>query len=290
MKKTSATIERWISNRFPNLYLNLIQQPRNYFRFRTERNLCKGNQLSQSSHPSIIFFTTQKCASRYVDSIIHRLVTTAGMVHADYDAYVTMVKMPVEVRPFSSEANMRQAFQPQGYYYGPIGTYRGIPDLDQYRVVLQLRDPRDMLTSLYFSTVFSHAIINPKMIRRRKEALGMDIDRYVLHTAKDYLKIFGQYGNLLLGRKSVLFLRYEEMVSDFPNWLDRLSVHVNLGVKKHTLELIKKTADFSITKEDKFSHRRQIRPGDYLRKLRPETIRQLNERLEPILNLLGYTS
>ncbi len=164
MKKVSTSVERWVSNHFPNFYLKLVQQPRKYFKFRTERTLSRGAALSKSQHPSIIFFTTQKCASRYVDKVIRRLVLAEGMVHADYDAYVTMVRMPIEQRPFATQQNMRIAFAPTGYYYGPIGTYREIPDLDQYRVVLQLRDPRDLLTSLYFSTAFSHAVINPKLM------------------------------------------------------------------------------------------------------------------------------
>lgn len=288
MKKVSTSLERWVSTHFPNLFLKLVQQPRNYFRFRTERELSRGVTRSQSSHPSIIFFTTQKCASRYVDSVIARMAMAAGLVHADYDAYVTMVRLPKKQRPFSSESNMRTAFRQKGYYYGPIGTYRNIPDMENYRVVLQLRDPRDVLTSLYFSTAFSHAIINPKVIRRRKEALAMDIDSYALRAADEYLPIYNRYCDSLLEKGSILFLRYEDMVSDFSGWLNQLSIHLGLDGDTKTLKAIRNEVDFSVQKEDKFSHRRQITPGDYLRKLRPATIQQLNERFGSVLRSLGY--
>ncbi len=290
MKKVSTSIERWASNHFPNFYLKLVQQPRNYFKFRTERALSRGATLSKSQHPSIIFFTTQKCASRYVDQVMNHLALAEGMVHADYDAYVTMVQMPFEDRPFANPQNMRTAFVQTGYYYGPIGTYREIPDLDQFRVILQLRDPRDLLTSLYFSTAFSHAVINPKVIRRRREALGMDIDTFVLHAADEYLPIFTQYSELLIGGKSVLFLRYEDMVADFQGWLKRLSLHAQLNQKSEILDRIQKESDFSVENEDKFSQRRQITPGDHIRKLRPVTISRLTQLFEPVLDKFGYTS
>lgn len=289
MKKIGTSVERWFSNHFPELYLRLIQHPRNYSRFRVERKLSSGAHISQSDKPSILFFTTQKCASRYVDGIISRLATTAGLVHADYDAYQAMVPMPVSERPFANERNLRIAFHARGYYYGPIGSYRDIPDLDQYRIAVQLRDPRDVLTSLYYSTAFSHAIINPKIIRRRKEALGMDVNRFVLNAAEDYVRIYSRYCESLLGREWVVFLRYEDMVADFPGWLQRLSEHVYLDHEKQGLENIRNEANFSVTREDKFSQRRQVTPGDYLRKLDPEIIQQLNERFKPVLETLGYT-
>lgn len=289
MKKTVGSFERWVGNHFPGLYLNLIQQPRNYFRFRNERVLASGLKLSESKQNSILFFTTQKCASRFVDQVITRLASVEGMVHADYDAYVTMTRIPKGSGVFASQQNMRRAFHPIGYYYGPIGTYRDIPDMDQFRTVLQLRDPRDVLTSLYFSTAFSHAVISPKLVKRRREALGMDIDTFVLQNSEEYLNIFSRYIDILLKKKFVLFLRYEEMVSDFANWLGKLSAHLGLNQNKEILESIWKESDFSVKNEDVYSHRRQIAPGDYLRKLSPDTIYRINSRFDLVLKQLDYT-
>ncbi len=116
----------------------------------------------------------------------------------------------------------------------------------------------------------------------------MDIDTFVLHAADEYLPIFTQYCNLLMGRKSVLFLRYEDMVADFPSWLKRLSLHAQLNRKPEILELIRKESDFSVESEDKFSQRRQITPGDHMRKLRPETISRLNQLFELVLRKFDY--
>lgn len=287
MKRIRSRMERWVGRRFPTLYYQLFQRPRLYFRFSKERRLASGETLSQSNQRSLIFFTTQKCASRYVSEVLDSLATPAGMVHADYDAYVTMARIPKEKNPFSP-VGLPNAFRSQGYYYGPIGTFRDVPDLESYSVVLQLRDPRDMLTSLYFSTAFSHALINPKMIRRRKEALSLDVDEYVLKEAKEYQFIYAQYCEMLLGKKNVLFLKYEDMVADFPNWLQKLADHTGLAGQKIALDAIRKRADFSVDGEDKYAQRRQVAPGDHLRKLKPDTIQQLNSLFGSVLKQLNY--
>lgn len=288
MKRLGGRADRTFRNRFPNLYYYLVQRPKISFQFKKERALLNGVRLSKSEHTSILFFTTQKCASRYVSEVIRALCTSAGMVAADYDAYVAMVRLPKQKNPFSHHGTISSAFQRKGYYYGPIGTYRDIPDLGVYKTFLQLRDPRDVLTSLYFSTVYSHALISPKLIRRRKEAQTMGIDEYVIATAEEYLTIYNGYCDHLLGQKNVLFLKYEEMVTDFDAWLQKLSQHLALSDQEEAIEAIRTDADFSMEQEDPYSQRRQIRPGDHRRKLKPETIKKLNKRFKPVLEKLNY--
>jgi hypothetical protein len=62
------------------------------------------------------------------------------LVHADYDAYVSMVRPPKESNPFQAKGALHTAFSPQGYYYGPLGTFPNIPDMGKYAIFLQLRD------------------------------------------------------------------------------------------------------------------------------------------------------
>lgn len=286
MKKFAGWAEAKFSKHLPLAYYHLVQRPRIAYKFRTEEKLAQGAQLSANQNASILFFTTQKCASRYVSTLISRLSTAAGMVHADYDAYVAMKKVAAEHNPFKGA--LPTAFSPNGYYYGPIGTYRDIPALEKYRVVLQLRDPRDLLTSLYFSTAFSHAVISPKLIRQRRTALQQDIDAYVIEAAHEYVKIFDEYLNRLLGRKEVLFVKYEEMVSNFPDWLSKVSTHLGLEGNTQIIADIQTQASFNVGKEDQYTHKRQVSPGDHLRKLKPATIAELNKQFKPILKTLNY--
>ena len=193
------------------------------------------------------------------------------------------------MHPYKEGGTLSFAFQPKGYYYGPIGSYRDIPHRHDYRVVLQLRDPRDVLTSLYYSTAFGHALISQKLVEERKEALKLSLDDFVLRTAEKYRGIYEDYINELMLDGEVLFLRYEDMVADFSTWLNRLSQHCQLDHLTESLMQIEAEADFDVSKEDKYVKRRQVTPGEHARKLSSETVAALNTSFEGILRKLGYS-
>lgn len=289
MRKWIAGVDRALQTRFPLAYYQLIQRPRLFFRFRTEKQLVRGVSLSKNEHASILFFTTHKCASRYVSRLFTSLAEAEGMTPVDYDAFVTSSKVPLSLHPYKAEGTLSFAFQPQGYYYGPIGSYREIPQHKDYRVFLQLRDPRDVLTSLYYSTSFSHALISPKVLRERKAALEISLDEFVLDNAKRYYLIYSDYCEYMLGQNTVLFLKYENMVGDFEGWLKQLSEHTGMDHLYESLQRIQEQADFQVSEENIFSQRRQVTPGDHMRKLKPETIVKLNDVFSPILTTLGYS-
>ncbi|MCW5874055.1 MAG: sulfotransferase domain-containing protein [Anaerolineales bacterium] len=286
MRSLLRKLEAFARTKFPKLYFYLVRRPRLYLAFSTERKLATSTKPAASQQASVLFFTTQKCASRYVSEVLAQMADAHGLVHADYDGYVTSFKVKSHKNPFQDA--IHTAFQPRGFYYGPIGTLRNIPNMESYKVLLQLRDPRDLLTSLYFSTAYSHAIVSEKLIRRRQEALQQDIDSYVLNGAKEYLTIFEQYLSGLIGKPNVLFVKYEDMVLNFDSWLHSVSTHLGLDKHPEVLDAIRQQANFSVESEDKFSQKRQVTPGDHLRKLKPETISELNKRFGAILQRLGY--
>jgi hypothetical protein len=290
MKRIRSGLDRAFRTRFPKLYYQVVQRPKLHFQFQTEKRLISGEKLSNSANPSILFFTTQKCASRYVSRVIAALAEHEDMVRADYDAFNAMLRPSLEQNPFAQNGAIQVAFQPNGYYYGPIGTYRSIPGVKAYKTVLQLRDPRDVLTSLYFSTAFSHALISEKVIRRREEAQQMTIDDFVLMETKEYVPIYQEYVDFLLDKPNVLFLKYEDMVGGFEEWLAELIGHIGISADPALLNQLRKEADFSVTSEDPYSQRRQVTPGDHKRKLKPETITELDRLFNPILKRLKYPS
>ena len=44
---------------------------------------------------------------------------------------------------------------------------------------------------------------------------------------------------------------------------------------------------FHVAMENQYNHKRCVTPGDHQRKLRPETIAMLNNRLKDVLDMLG---
>ena len=287
-RRLTTSLERSLRRYFPYTFYHLVQKPRYRRMFAAERQLTQGVSLSTSQHPSILFFTHPKCASRYVRGILERLAIAEGMQAIDFDAYVTVDPPPLEFDPYKPEGSLAKAFQPNGYCYGAIGSYRPIPNIDQYRVVLNLRDPRDVLTSLYYSTAYSHAVISPKLLRRRKEAQGLSVDEFVLANIEEALNIYTRYCNTLLNM-DVLFLKYEQMVSDFEGWLSQLVAYVGLERHQAVVQSILAEANFIVAEEDKYAQRRQVTPGDHRRKLQPETIETLNQRFGAVLAAMEYS-
>ena len=281
-------LDRFLQQQFPQAYYSLVQKPRFFFRFGKERKHSRGMSLSHSKHQSILFFTTQKCASRYVGSLIGQLARSEGMPNIDYDAYVTMSNVPDEYRPFSKNGSLEIAFQSNGHFYGPLGTYRNIPKMKDYSIFLQLRDPRDVLTSLYFSTAFSHALINQKMVDRRKAAKKMTVDEFVLANANLYENIYAQYCQQLLNEPKLIFLKYELMVAEFENWLDQLIDHFAFTNAQDTRQRIIDQSNFDVAAENIYSQRRQVTPGDFRRKLKTSTIKNINVQFAAILKRLNY--
>jgi hypothetical protein len=82
----------------------------------------------------------------------------------------------------------------QGVYYGMArGPYvRDMPIIGRLRTIVQVRDPRDCVTSAYFSFRESHRPpTDPeklKAFQQRRETLkAMSIDEYAVRQAAQYL-------------------------------------------------------------------------------------------------------
>ena len=78
------------------------------------------------------------------------------------------------------------------------------------------------------------------------------------------------------------------MVINFESWLDALIQGLELNVSSQLVDRIKREANFTFDREDIYSHKRQVTPGDHKRKLKPETIEILNDRFAKISETLGY--
>lgn len=197
--------------------------------------------------------------------------------------------------------------------FGPIRAGEAEPifpdDISNYSIILHLRDPRDAMTSAYFSSTYSHTRsqggFNPSD-DQRKQWQDQGIDSFVLERAPKVRQRYAELCDTLLGRENVVFVRYEDMVSDYYTWLGRfLSAFAHVPAQKksalalirspkNSLDKLQKTFydkfkdDFLIEEEDVNRHKRQITPGDYRRKLSQESIDQLNREFGEVLPRMGY--
>ena len=205
----------------------------------------------------------------------------------------------------------RALWQSRHGCFAPIRFFVDVPNLDKYSVILHLRDPRDVLVSMYFSYCFIHPGEVAANSGYRRRVADEGIDAFVLNKVSDRSAMYrGDYGtgghvedlvgNLpkryeayidrLLGKPNVIFVRYEEMVTDYRSWLEKFIAPFPLENRGRVVEeLVAMSPElFPRRTQDVMSHVRHVTPGDYREKLKPSTIRELNAVFGDVLDVLGY--
>jgi hypothetical protein len=198
-----------------------------------------------------------------------------------------------------------------GGCFAPVRFYVDVPNIEQYDVLLHLRDPRDVLVSMFYSYCYIHPGEIAPNTGYRKDVAESGIDAFVLGKASASSSAYrGDYGtgghvedligNLpqryrayidhLLGKPNVTLLKYEEMVCSYQTWLESFSRPFQLQDGARVVaELSARASElFPKRASDTMTHMRHITPGDHRTKLMPATIAALNEIFGDTLRALGY--
>jgi hypothetical protein len=264
--------------------------------FKVERQLIEGRHQASSSHRSIIHFSVNKAATTYTKSILSRCALENGLVPVNINGYAFNSDFPF-LDHLSAQEMVRyhHIFKPAGYLYTVFGgMVEGIQDLDEFLRVLIVRDPRDVLTSEYFSMAHSHKPPRSgnkiqSFTELRDFAQTVGIDQYVLDESDRVGRVYQRYLDLLLPRPSVYITTYEEMILDFQTWLESLLDYCELKISSQLKQqLLEEALQSRPRKENISQHIRQAVPGDYERKLHAETIAHLNSVFSNILREFNY--
>lgn len=282
-------------------HLPLVGRPLRYWRinrnFAVERQVLKKKHRNPCPHRSILFFTVHKAASSFIGGFMKDIVREAGMTPVDLDGYFFEIG---EGWAWEESGRTIRAvpYQPTGYFYGPFRSLnQGIGHLAQYKIILVLRDPRDVIVSSYYSMYshkFPHSIDTDEIQHRRKRRnrkLKQSVDEYVinkLNQTNRLLVLYKEYLKTFAGKDNVLLLKYEDMVTDFDAWLIRLTEFLDLDTSPGLIRQIKTSAGFDVDGEDITKHRRQVTPGEHKRKLKPETRAFLDKKLGDLLDAFEY--
>ncbi len=279
-KKLSKNINRYPPFVYKTYFFlnNVIKE----IYFRNERLFLKGRLAPRSTKNSIIFFTIHKCASTYLKEVFYEISAKNDYIPLNLLRYLTE-----QSNELTDPSFLERTFQTEGYFLGPFRFYLDIPNLDQYKVLLILRDPRDVLTSDYFSTSYSHPIVSERNRLEREAASKMDIDEYVIGKLSIYKARYQMYIDKLIGKENVLFMKYEDMIDDFPAWIKRIVDFLDMNNNNQVVEKIINDSNFEVN-EDPRSFKRNIKAGDHKRKLKKETIDHLNRELKSTLVTLGF--
>jgi len=156
--------------------------------------------------------------------------------------------------------------------------------------IIQLRDPRDMLVSLYFSMAYSHTYgqtKNTEAVHNHTKAIN--INDFVLQKIKKiklrYEKVFNTSNH-----NNIIYLHYDEMVLNFEKWFEKSIKPFMLDESQKQTIFNKFKDEFNnIPKENVMNHKRKVIPGDYLEKLNTNTIEKLNHEFKNILDFINNT-
>lgn len=246
------------------------------------------NFFKKTSNKNILFFTVHKAASMFIYKICHDLSKEAGVKyysvnHNKYNRYYFDTE-ETNLADINEWKNKTGCFAPLRYYFK-------IPQGLNADIILHLRDPRDVLVSLYFSEAYSHNAFKGVFDldkSARNKIVDMGIDQFVLEKAVLFNEKYTEYQDLLL-RPGAILVKYEDMVLNFPDWLNKVAKGFNIGNKRFIHRMLRKyKGEFEVKKENIYTHKRKIVPGDYEEKLQQDTIMELNSIFSNNLKRYDY--
>ena len=255
--------------------------------FKTERRYLAGKSNPRSDAPSVLFLSYNRCGSMYVSSLLKAL-TASGHTPIDLGQYA--FHGDPSLKPKLADPTWQEThFRPTGFFFVGFRSPMVFEGLDRFKTLVVLRDPRDVLTSRFFSVAFAHMPSDAKFVADRKRAQEMGIDAFVLERIEEVRQPYEKFVSEVLGRPNVLHTRYEDMVTDFEPWLRKVAAHVCPSPDEAVIARLIEESDFKPATEDKYSHKRSVQPGSYKTKLKAETIAKVETAFADLLPALGYT-
>jgi hypothetical protein len=244
--------------------------------------------------PSAFLVSLPKAGSTLFYRLMQPIANRAGLPYFSLPNELHAIGVPGgDIRE-----GMDDVFKPTGYTFGGFrGFERGmvLPDYADGRTVLLVRDPRDMLTSLYFSEAKSHvppgASASDALLKqfeaRRQNALTTAIDDFALQRASGLFAAYQGVFAALEGKAHKLF-RYEDVIFEKRRWIEEVMAYLGMTVAEQVITNVVAKNDVRPSTEDEGQHIRKVAPGDHLDKLKPETIAALDEKFAPLLDRFGY--
>ena len=286
---------RKIFHKYPWLYDLASSMFLNYY-YRVERDLIKGKHNNKNKNQSIIHFSHNKSASMHVKRILAEIANYNGMTTVNLSDYSFNSNLPyIGSEGADSKELMRNIFKSKGYLYSAFGSPQPkIDDIDDFKVIYMMRDPRDILVSDYYSKRDVHLLPpktnetgSKKFKEYRKEMQTTDINDFVIDQSDYVFNKFYSYKefmNSINGKK--LITKFELMVDDYENWLYQLVSFTELNIPPGLIDRL--LSENENKKIGNTNYVRSGKSGDYKSELKKETIDLLNNKFKDVLNNNDY--
>ena len=237
-----------------------------------------------------VFITLHKCASQFFSRQLLPNLRNRTLIDYQWLHYEDRLHDRVEIHK-------------RGHIYGPVRildkehpSYGITEDLlskcldDGLKAIIFIRDPRDILVSMYFSFGFGHPLspqadIREFQLRRRSGIQALDVNAYVVQAAPALLEKFDRISVFCQQAKEKIVLRYEDMCCDFACFYARLNsfVGIRAGIQNKLYRLTRPEKTENLSR-----HKRLGEPGGFRQKLHHEVIAELNGLFTRVLTDFQY--
>lgn len=160
------------------------------------------------------------------------------------------------------------------------------PLFKEGRKLLLIRDPRDVIVSLYFSHAYSHSIpggeAKEAFLARREKLQNQSIEVFVEETKRHVLANFMRTAKLLAWPDTLTVLKYENVIFDKPRLVDELARVLGVTLTAAARADVVARHDIVPKEENRFHNIRNVHPGDHARKLSQSVVDDLNETFAPV--------
>ncbi|HEY5238478.1 MAG TPA: sulfotransferase domain-containing protein [Rhizomicrobium sp.] len=248
-----------------------------------------------SSAPSVMAFSFHKGGSTLLFNMLRRLSRNVGFTFYSIDDKLFADNVSAMRRP----TDIGDIFNPTGYCFGGFRRFPiyPIPLLDTARTVFLIRDPRDMITSLYFSLLKSHRLpaategegAREEMLATRARLEQMDMDTFANERLPGYVKEFEGYAAQgFHWRPNVATYRYEDVIFRKREWIADICDWFGWSPPPKVVDKILGDVDVVPDAERPDEHIRQVSPGNYKKHLGEGTVEHINGVLGEYMRLYGY--
>ena len=243
---------------------------------------------------SVFAFSLHKAGSVLFDNVLRDLAKAADVpaISLDEKCFYAGVYIADLVPASVVSLLSRKGYLFHGFR-GVHGPMRGV-DLKSKRTVVLVRDPRDVLTSYYFSMKFSHVVpekgdTRSDLLSRRDQAGAVAIDEFVLSPTVEFMHYNFSQLMALEGPNTKVF-RYEDIIFDKERWVVEIAEWLELPVSRDVAVEIARRHDLRPSTENPQNHVRQVAPGNYKSHLAPETIRAIESKYADVMRHYGYSA
>lgn len=259
-----------------------------------KRSLCGVEfDLRDGQEPARFVFGIRKSGSSIMNSMLNGVANFSGQEVVDVAG--KMFAAGVRVNVWRKEADLADFFVPGNIYGGFRDAPTVIfdkPSFASARGILLVRDPRDALSSEYFSNAYTHSLppegpAREQMMKEREKALAASIEQFARENSPRFRQTMREYIPLL-GHPGFRVYHYEKAIMDKAWFLRDSADFLGLPLSDHEIGLILGWADVKpdVERPDQFI--RRVTPGDHKSKFSPELIDHLDTLFAEELKLFGY--